>query len=297
MISICIPIYNFNVTELVSKLSAQVKTLGVPAEIILIDDCSKKNYKELNESICSKEQYIKLDKNIGRSAIRNRFIEYAKYDYLLFLDCDSLVIGDLFLNNYLEAIHTNPEAVICGGRVYDKKTPAKDKMLRWKYGIVKESKPAEERSQKPHSSFMSNNFLISKSLFQKIKFDERIVGYGHEDTLLGFELKKQNVSILHINNPILNGDIENNETYLKNTESAVINLIQILKHTNHNKELINEVTLLRIFYNVFFLRKTISFIFMLVAPLIKSILIAGYANLYLFDFYKLGILCKNYAKQ
>lgn len=296
MISVCIPIYNFNVTELVSKLSSQVNKLDVPAEIILIDDCSNEEYKKLNESICSQHHYIQLNKNIGRSAIRNRFLEYAKYDYLLFLDCDSLVISDSFFKKYLDAILANPKAVICGGRVYGTTVPEKSKMLRWKYGIEKESKSVNERNKKPHASFMSNNFVISKVLFQQIPFDQRITGYGHEDTLLGFELQKNNCEVLHIENPILNGDIENSETYLKNTERAVINLIQLLQYTNFNKSLIENIKLLHVFYKVFFLRKFIAAIFTVFHPIIKRQLKSGFPNLYVFDFYKLGILCKYYKE-
>ena len=118
MISICIPIYNFNVTELVKTLSAQLKDLNCPSEIILIDDCSDISFKKANENICSKENYIQLDKNIGRAAIRNRFLEYAKYEYLLFLDCDMVVHSNNFLDKYFNAINECNNKVICGGLIY-----------------------------------------------------------------------------------------------------------------------------------------------------------------------------------
>ncbi|WP_318544866.1 glycosyltransferase family protein [Marixanthotalea marina] len=66
MISICIPIYNFDVTNLVETLSFQLKTLNIFSEIVLIDDASDVSFRELNEKICSEHHYIKLDKNINR---------------------------------------------------------------------------------------------------------------------------------------------------------------------------------------------------------------------------------------
>ena len=90
MISICIPVYNFNITSLVNELSNQVNSLNIPCEIIVIDDCSE-NFKRINKIECEKHTYIELSENIGRARIRNLFLKYAKYEYLLFLDCDSLV--------------------------------------------------------------------------------------------------------------------------------------------------------------------------------------------------------------
>jgi ribosomal protein L30/L7E len=137
---------------------------------------------------------------------------------------------------------------------------------------------------------MTNNFLISKKIFENIQFDERLVEYGHEDTLFGFELKRRNIGIIHIDNPILNGDLEKNENYIINTEKAIGNLIHILEFKNYDKQLIEDVTLLHIYYKLYKLRKLIKISFVILRPMIKYFLSNGYVNLYLFDFYKLGTL-------
>lgn len=290
MISICIPIYNFEVSGLVKKLSAQSKALDVTSEIILIDDCSNNKYKEINESTCATHKYIKLEKNIGRAAIRNLFLKYATYEYLLFLDCDSIVPSDDFLKKYIDALKKYSAQLICGGREHQKLRPHKSKLLRWKYGINVESKTFEERGKNPNKSFMSNNFLVSRSVFKRIQFNEKLVQYGHEDTLFGFELKKRNIRIVHIDNPILNGDLDHNETYIKRTEEAISNLIQILKITNYDKELIQDVTLLQMYYKLYKVRNLTRVLFLILKPIIAYFLSHGYINLYVFDFYKLGTL-------
>ena len=137
---------------------------------------------------------------------------------------------------------------------------------------------------------MTNNFLIRTKVFEAIKFDESLVGYGHEDTLFGFELKKNNVQIVHIDNPILNGDYQENETYLHQTEKGISNLVQMLKYKNYDKNLIEDVTLLRTYYKLYTFRKPIKIVFRLCKPVIKYFLAKGFVSLYLFDFYKLGIL-------
>jgi glycosyltransferase involved in cell wall biosynthesis len=290
MISICIPIYNFNVSELVKTLSAQLKHLNCPSEIILIDDCSEISFKKANENICSKENYIQLDKNMGRAAIRNRFLKYAKYEHLLFLDCDMVVNSNDFLEKYYNAIIESNTKVICGGLIYQNSPPKRTELLRWKYGIKKESRTFKERNQNPHKSFMTSNFIIPKSIFDTIRFDERLNEYGHEDTLFGYELKKRNFKIIHIGNPVLSKDIINNIDYISNTEKAIGNLIYILQFTNYDKGFIEDVKLLHIYYKFYKVRKFTSIIFVLFKPLIKYALTRGYVSLYVFDFYKLGTL-------
>ena len=296
MLSICIPVYNFNVTSLISKLSQQIKKTDVLCEIILIDDCSAEEFEKVNENVCRKENYIQLDKNIGRAKIRNLFLKYAKYDYLLFLDCDTFIISDDFVAKYISAICKNEYDVICGGVIYDNYRPERSKMLRWKYGIKKESKPLDIRVLSPNKSFMTGNFLINRRIFEQIKFDERITEYGHEDTLFGFMLKKKGINVKHINNPVLHGDIDNNTGYLKKTEKGIINLINILSYMDYDYQFIQDVTILKYYKNLSSKKLTgiINIIFICFKPLLKFIFIKGYVNLMLFDFYKLGILIQNY---
>jgi len=292
MISICIPIYNFNVSRLIEDLFAQTRRLKKATEIILIDDGSIPDWKQQNKAVCEKHTYIELDKNIGRAAIRNRFLTYANYSHLLFLDCDSIIVSDNFLEDYAQAIEKNPESVLCGGRNYSSKAPQRNQRLRWKYGIKKESKTAQERKLNPYQSFMTNNFVVPKNILETIGFDERLTEYGHEDTLFGFELKKNQIQIYHLENPIENGHLENNADYLKNTEKAISNLRYLVKYTAANQGLINEVKLLRVFRQIKHFQKPIALLFWLCKPFIVYVLKRGYANLLLFDFYKLGTLIR-----
>ena len=290
MISICIPVYNFNIAALVIELSDQAKSLNNPFEIIVIDDCSQK-FKEENKSTCelNDAKYIELDENIGRSKIRNLFLKYAIFDYLLFLDCDSLVKNPFFLSNYVAIIKTSP-SVVCGGRVYDEHHPPKSQMLSWKYGTQKESQSCEVRLKSPNKSFMTNNFMVDRKVLEDIKFDERITKYGHEDTLFGFSLKKKNITITHIDNPVVNGDIEENSVFLNKTRTGINNLIQILDYIDYDTELINDISILKFHKKVQKFEGIINLSFIFLKPFIVFPLRKGYVNLNLFNFYKLGIL-------
>jgi glycosyltransferase involved in cell wall biosynthesis len=291
MISICIPVYNYNISPLINELSNQIKSLNVQHEIIIIDDGSD-NFNIENKNICKEFNYIELPQNIGRAKIRNLFLKYAKYNYLLFLDCDSLIGSANFLSKYVAIINDSPN-VVCGGSLYPKIKPSRDKILHWKYGILRESQPLEIRRRLPNKSFTTNNFLINKKILEEIKFDERITQYGHEDTLFGFSLKKANISITHIDNPAVIGDVEQNSEYLKKTKEAIINLINILNFTEYDKDLIDEITLLKFYKKVRKAEKIINFSFVILKPFTFFLLTKGYFNLYLFDYYKLGIFIEN----
>ena len=295
MISICLPVYNFNISTLIKELSKQAKLLSVPYEIIIIDDRSDQ-YTAINKNVCKDFTFIELSNNIGRSKIRNLFLNYAQYDYLLFIDCDSLIVAPTFLSNYIEVIKKTPK-VICGGRLYESKCPDSNKRLSWKYGTMRESKLSKDRSKFPNQSFMTNNFLINKKVLEEIRFDERITQYGHEDTLFGFELKKKQISIIHIDNPLLNGHIETNNEYLIKTKSSIKNLIIILKFENFNIELVDDIGLLRYYYKVKRVENIIMILFELLKPMIVYLLKRGYVNLYLFDFYKLGLFLEELKLQ
>lgn len=226
MISICIPIYNFDVQELVKELQSQLEG---NSEIILIDDASKYNFKKTNRTLESNQvKYIELEKNIGRAKIRNLFIEYTTNPYLIFLDCDAKIITKDYLKNYRKIID-NDIQVICGGSIYNSILPDIKQVLRWKYGTNKESKSAEKRMKRRYSSFMTSNFLIKTVLFKTFLFDERITQYGHEDTLFGIEMEKNKIRIKHIHNSVLNDDLDTNEEFLEKTELALESLFQITR--------------------------------------------------------------------
>ncbi|MEQ1798418.1 MAG: glycosyltransferase, partial [Lacibacter sp.] len=289
MLSICIPQYNFNINPLVKSLTDQITHLKTNIEIIIIDDCSTIKYPiEINPEIVTK--HITLTENIGRARIRNLFINIAEHDYMLFLDCDSLIIKDDFLTQYLDEIAKKKYLVICGGRTYPDKLPSRSKKLRWLYGQRIESKTADQRKIFPHQSFMTNNFVIYKHVLQATPFFELLSGYGHEDTLLGLELKEKKIEVQHIENPVLNGEIELNCHFLTKTNDGIKNLILILESYSNPGILIENVKLLKVYKAIQQKRLGLLLnIITVLSPLLKLILTSFLQNETLFNFYKLLI--------
>lgn len=224
MLSICIPRYNYNPSRLLRQLREQIIVYKITAEIIVIDDASTDELPVPEDA----DQFIQLEENIGRAAIRNRFLLYAKYDYLLFLDNDVELNSDKFLQTYSNFLWVKPP-VIYGGRVYPLFPPDVKRKLRWQYGRQFESPDEIIRIGKPYTSFQTNNFVVQKSVLETFPFDESIREYGYEDLIFSFELKKNNVKIYHIKNPVLNVHLETNEEFLNLTEKAMRNLTVLTK--------------------------------------------------------------------
>ena len=226
MISICIPIYNHYTYPMVRRLARQIASADADSyEIVCIDDHSSGYYISQNKGIAELATYVLLETNVGRARIRNLFLQHAKGEYLLFLDCDSLV-PENFVNEYAKTLARKP-AVVVGGRVYDDTFNDREHRLRYLYGTKIESRPLLERLKNPYRSFMTNNFMVRRSVMENIQFDPRLANYGHEDTLFGYRLEQHQIPILHIDNPVVNGYVESNKEFLQKTNEGIESLVFI----------------------------------------------------------------------
>lgn len=289
MISVCIPIYNYDVRETVARLLAQAEELSVPCEVVCLDDASELKYRELNRQMDARAKYVELEENVGRSRIRNLLPQYAQYEYLVFIDCDS-IIPDGFLKEYADLLELRPE-VVCGGRVYDPKDNDRRHRLRYVYGVKCESKRAEERVKNPFRSFMTNNFIVRRDILEATPFDEKIKGYGHEDTLFGHCLLRKMVDIWHIENPVVNGDVEDNEEFLKKTQAAIVSLWHIYSRMYRDWFFVDGVRLLRVYEGLqrWHLLTPVRIVYRcLRKPLERGFKSGRCVNMKLFAFYKLG---------
>lgn len=294
LLSVCIPVYNFDVRGLVSDLKKEIGINGIDAEIILIDDASDESYKNINEVLQNEvKNFIFLEKNIGRSRIRNLFQKYASGKYLLFLDCDGKITSKNFLKNYTDFIQKHPETnVIYGGRNVSESAPADEHYLRWKFSVERENLTLDFRLNKPYLSFQTNNFVIKKEVFEKVYFNPAFQKYGYEDLLFAMDLKSEKIKIDHIDNPILNNDLETNSIYIGKVEESVESLAAMLKDKNLAAKL-SEVKLVRLYNKLPFKPLFGLFLGELTLGTLKRKLSTRRVNLRYLDLYKLGLLLKN----
>lgn len=292
MLSILIPTYNYDVTKLVSNLHQQAIGLEIEFEIIVMEDGSER-YTSENQMInaLSGCRSIILNNNIGRSAIRNKMAEVAQYPYLLFIDCDAEVSHKDFLQRYISCC--TGEVVLIGGTAYDPELKDPRFSLRLKYGRERESNLHYLVNHHSNENFATFNFLISRSIFNTVRFDETISGYGHEDTLFGHHLHEAGYVFQRIDNPLIHRGIDDNKVFLMKTSESVKNLYRLFISGKY-PFLVNESKLLHYFQLIvkYHLTGLFAVKFLIIKGLLQKNLLGKHPSLRIYDVFKLMLLCK-----
>jgi len=290
MLSILIPTYDYDVTKLVTQLHNQLIKSNIAFEIIVLDDGSISIHHTKNNTLNNLKgvTYKKQPKNVGHSENRNCLAKEASFKYLLFIDGDSLLPNIDYIDKYITNIQDNT-TIIYGGRIHPKKVSS-DRKLRHKYGLFHEDTTALERQKNKYKCLLFNNTLILKELFNKIKFDKIIVQYGHEDTLFAYQTSKLNTPVLHIENPVLHGDVDLNNVFYSKTKKSIENLNLI-----YQKNIIdpNFITFLKYFTPIkkIGLNYILSTTYFLFHPLMKLISTSKYPSLFVFNLFRLTYFC------
>ncbi len=289
-LSIVLPIYNGNCTEIVGRLHEQAEALapqGLSYEIIVADDGSTdENLIQANRSINALNncRYVERGFNAGRAAIRNYLACEAKHDWLLYLDADMLILKPDFLERYLK--RPDEEEVVDGG-VYTE--PDLWKTMSVNLRCLYESNAsrhfsAEQRQRNPYHDFHTANFLIRREVMLSHPFDERFRRYGYEDVLLGKQLKQSGIAIAHIDNPAGFASFEGNESFVAKTEEGLRTLYQFRRELRGYSRLLTFVdgihlgavrTCLRLWHRLF-------------GRLERALLCSRHPNLKVFKLYKIG---------
>jgi len=225
-LSILIPVFNWPVEELINSLLAQRPDWPGPVEILLLDDGSREEFRALHRSLARLPgvHYRELPANVGRAAIRNQLAAAAQHEWLLLLDNDSLLPDAQFLARYAAARHRG--SVLIGGTCYAPTPPADATLrLRWEYGRSREARPAAVRQRQPYAQLTINNALVRAAVLRRFPLDERLRGYGHEDTAFGEALAAAGVPVVHLENPVLHAGLEPAELFLAKSEEAVRSLV------------------------------------------------------------------------
>jgi len=294
-ISLLIPVLNYDIIALVYSMKNAMGKVPEFYEIVIGDDGSSAEYREKYRSLEAENvKVISSEKNIGRAAIRNRLALEAKGDFLIFIDADVMLPGtaEAYILKWLP--YLNVSRVICGGTLYHESAPGDpDKLLRWKYGKLREQKSAAERNKHPHSAFSTFNVLIERSVFDKIRFNEELKQYGHEDTLLGYQLKKAEIGILHIDNGLMHEGLESNRDFLNKTKLGIENLSKLYDKVTDKKSFSETVLILQVYNKLKYigLTRILAAIFIRYRDRMEIRLDSSKISLILFGFYKMSMFC------
>jgi len=292
MLSILIPTYNYNVTALVQELCRQTLKAGIVFEVLVYDDGSSDTTTiQENTGINSIPNclYKVLPANIGRSAIRNMLADNAQFDWLLFLDADTIPVNDDFISNYLPHLN-NEEKVIYGSIKYQPQRPHENQLLRWVYGNDREALSMEIRQKEPYLSLLTLNFAISKSVFEKVHFNEDIPNLRYEDTLFSYDLMKAGIKVEHISNEVYHLGLETSEKFITKSEEATEGLYYLINNKLIDPEYIKISRVYRKLARAG-LKPLAAHFHAATKNAFRNHLLGSNPSLFIFDLYRLGYLC------
>ena len=289
MISILIPCFDYNAYPLVSILEKQALMLKIDFEIICIDDGSFSYKNDINQKInlLTNSKFIESKKNIGRINNRLLLAEKSQYEWLIFLDVDTLPNEDNFLKNYIEQL--NRGTLIIGGCMY-KKLENENFSLRYKFGKFREEIKSDIRNKNPYKYISSCNFMCKRNVLIDVLSSINTISYGN-DYVFGSLIKKMGIYINHIDNPVLIDNIDENQIFIKKTHDGLDNLI-----SSYNNKIIEKHSISILKAYIILDNLLMKNIFIKITDLFKNLLNRNLhskdPNLFLFDLYRLNYLCK-----
>lgn len=272
------------------ELHRQCTECGIAFEILAQDDASQSPLNKENEKVntlphCS---FVSLKQNMAHRENRNSLAEQAKFDYLLFIDGDSIIVRPDYIQNYLRNL--DGFDVVYGGRQHPEKCPSEKQSLRWKYGKFIEDKLAINRRKTPYKSLLFNNTVITKKCFNQVKFDKDITLYGHDDTQFAYQLSLLQAKVNHIDNSVEHGDIDTNQAYLAKTESSLKSLLLLYQSGKIASEFVSILKLYVLLKKTKLIVLATVFHKLFQKSIAKSLLSEN-PTLFLFNVYRIGYLC------
>lgn len=228
LITVIVPIYN-SAQYIADCVESVLRQTYIDFELLLIDDGSWDDSREICERMCKKDKRVRLicQEHKGVSSARNMGIENAKGKYLFFLDSDD-VIHMLLLEELVNQLQVqNADLAVCGFQRVDTrqmnhiidKMSEHDSRPQWK--MIKES-----MSEKWFHIYLPREMDYVGGLFRRdaigeIRFDENLF-YG-EDTMFKYCLMKQQMRVavtsenwyyyrMHTNNTTRSKEVTEGET-------------------------------------------------------------------------------------
>jgi glycosyltransferase involved in cell wall biosynthesis len=224
-VSIIIP--TLNRPKALIELLKRISRIIDNEEIIVVDDSSKSQERQIKELISNQIVYINRGEKLGVSSARNVGAKMAKGEYLLFLDDDDDFLED-WINDFKSKTSSNTDLIYCDMITI---SPTGTKSVIKNFG-------------KNRSTVIPGSWMIKKSLYLNVGgFDERLKFGENTELFFRIDRKHPTVSFIQKSNFIYKPSIDGGSKSLKNAIDS--NLIVLEKHgdllSNHIKHLYHQV--------------------------------------------------------
>lgn len=185
LVSVVIPVYNREKT-IVRAVKSVLNQTYKNIEVIVVDDCSSDNSRNVIESAFSENNnvhYICLEKNSGACVARNRGVQLSKGKYVAFLDSD-----DAFLPNKIEKqinYLCETKAQLCATDYIRYRKDGSEEIVKTKPGSQE-----EVYNELLYCNFITTGTLLGyKECFVEVPFDESLPRYQDWDLVLRLSQK------------------------------------------------------------------------------------------------------------
>ncbi len=289
MLSICIPTYNTDCSELLDILAKQIAQIEETVEVLVCDDFSTDDVRK-NQKACERNGFFFFENqsNLGSISTRKKLAKKSCSNWLLFVDADMLPKTDEYLTKYTYFITNNNNDIAIGGSCYANEI--KPFNLRLRYGRNREEISAEKRQLNPYNSILFGNVLIKKELFNEVFDDFKDNEYG-EDIYLSSFLKSLKKDVVHLPNETYHLGLESNREFIKKIQKA--GEMNVRLNSNSTLDL-SHLKLVRTysFLKRYMLNNLMKFVLAITSPLLKTILILLGGPLLFVDLLKLFYFLK-----
>lgn len=214
-----------------SPLLAALANAPADVEFVLLDDGSASAHLlasviESAARLNAPARIIVWRENRGRAAARNRLIEAARGEYVLFLDADMAPDGLRFLAAWLGIIQTQRPFVAFGGLSLTHAPQSRDTALHRRIFQRSDCRPARARAKRPAQSIATANLLVRRDLLQTVPFDESYQGWGFEDVDWALSAARH-APILHVDNPASHQGLDDVDALMRKYAEAGPNFARL----------------------------------------------------------------------
>ncbi len=267
-LSVLIPFYNDNPSELIKALALQsdqtveillyddgtanaeltrhveacIATLDSPHQIASQTTSKTAFNPDLKMSPAISKAKITLMtalKNKGRSAARNALQARAKADWVLFLDADMRPQTPHFLKDYLGLIKDDTADIIFGGFTVLETSETPEQELHRALSEVSDCLDAKTREDAGPQFVASSNLCVRKTVLDSEKFDAGFTGWGWEDSEWAARVA-QKYTLKHADIPAIHLGLETTDTLLSRFRDSAQNYVRF---TNKHPDLAQKLTL------------------------------------------------------
>ena len=179
LFSVIVPVYNaaHTIERCVGSIAASG---GSDVEILLIEDCSKDHSLEVCRRLAETYDTVQVlhnDRNRGVSHTRNRGLDAASGQYLLFVDSDDWVDPD-YVPAFRQAVTAGKRLAVCGYVNHDEVQNGRTDVFAWD-GFTEKTVPLKEEIETLYESRLLQQlwnkvFVTSQVRRHGVRFDETI---------------------------------------------------------------------------------------------------------------------------